>query len=69
MKHNILSIDTAHDLIHFPHLTMQVKSAASDARNKPKFVLILYSIAALPMTKEQLQYLLTTHENGKKQVL
>ena len=31
MKHNSVVIDTTHGLIHFPHLTMQVKSASSQA--------------------------------------
>ena len=34
MKHNSVVIDTTHGLIHFPHLTMQVKSASSQASAK-----------------------------------
>ena len=40
MKHNSVVIDTTHGLIHFPHLTMQAKSASSQARAKPQLVLI-----------------------------
>ena len=40
MKHNSVVIDTTHGLIHFPHLTMQVKSASSQASAKPQPVLI-----------------------------
>ena len=29
MRHNSVVIDTTHGLIHFPHLTRQVKSASS----------------------------------------
>ena len=35
MRHNSVVIDTSHGLIHFPHLTMQVKSASSEASVKP----------------------------------
>ena len=34
MKHNSVVIDTTHGLIHFQHLTMQVKSASSQASAK-----------------------------------
>ena len=36
MKHNGVVIETTHGLIHFPHLTMQVKSASSQASAKPQ---------------------------------
>ena len=44
MKHNSVVIDTTHGLIHFPHLTMQFKSASSQASAKPQPVLIHDSI-------------------------
>ena len=44
MKHNSVVIDTTHGLIHFPHLTMPVKSALSQASAKPQLVLIHDSI-------------------------
>ena len=34
MRHNSVVIDTTHSLIHFPHLTMQVKTAASETSAK-----------------------------------
>ena len=40
MKHNSVVIDTTHGLIHFPHLTMQVKSALSQTSAKPQLVFI-----------------------------
>ena len=40
MKHNSVVIDTTHGLIHFPHLTMQVKSASSQSSAKPQPVLV-----------------------------
>ena len=49
MKHNSVVIDTAHGLIHFPHLTMQVKSASSQASAKPQIVLIHDSITISQM--------------------
>ena len=40
MRHNSAVIDTTHGLIHFPHLTMQVKSALNQTSTKPQAVLI-----------------------------
>ena len=50
MKHNSVVIDTTQGLIHFPHLTMQVKSASSQASAKPQLVLIHNSITTPQMT-------------------
>ena len=50
MKHNSVVIDTTHGLIHFPHLTMQVKSASSQASAKPQLVLIHDNITIPQMT-------------------
>ena len=49
-KHDSVVIDTTHGLIHFPHLTMQVKSASSQASAKPQPVLINESITIPQMT-------------------
>ena len=40
IRHNSVVIDTTDGLIHFPHLTMQVKSALSQTSVKPQAVLI-----------------------------
>ena len=50
MKHNSVVIDTTHGLIHFPHLTMQVKSALNQRSAKPQAVLIQDSITIPQMT-------------------
>ena len=50
MRHNSVVIDTTHSLIHSPHLTMQVKSASSQASAKPQAVLIHDSITIPQMT-------------------
>ena len=50
MKHDSVVIDTTHGLIHFPHLTMQVKSASSQSSAKPQPVLIHDSITIPQMT-------------------
>ena len=50
MRQNIMVTDTTHGLIHFPHLTMQVKSASSGANAKPQAVPIHDSITVPPMT-------------------
>ena len=39
MKNNRVVIDTTHGLIHFPHLTMQVKRASSETTTKPQPVI------------------------------
>ena len=50
MRHNSVVIDTTHSLIHFPHLTMQVKSALSETSAKPQVVLIRDTITIPRMT-------------------
>ena len=40
MRHNSVVIDTTNGQIHFPHLTMQAKSASSGTSAKPQAVLI-----------------------------
>ena len=54
MKHNSVVIDTTYGLIHFPHLTMQVKSASSQASAKPQPVLIHDSITIPQMTTKMI---------------
>ena len=39
MRKNRIFIDTAHGLIYFPHLTMQVKTASSETTTKPQPVI------------------------------
>ena len=50
MRHNSVVIDTTDGLIHFPHLTMQVKSALSQTSAKYQAVLIHDSITIPQMT-------------------
>ena len=50
MRHNSVVIDTTHGLIHFPHLTMQVKSALNQTSVKPQAVLIHDNITVPQMT-------------------
>ena len=50
MRHNSVVIDTTHGLIHFPHLTIQVKSALSQTNAKPQAVLIHDNITKPQMT-------------------
>ena len=50
MRHNSVVNDTTHGLIHFPHLTMQVKSASIQTSTKPQAVLIHDSITIPQMT-------------------
>ena len=48
--YNSVVIDTTHGLIHFPHLTMRVKSASNQASAKPQAVLFHDSITITQMT-------------------
>ena len=49
MRHNSMVIDTTHGLVHFPHLTMQVKSALNRTSTKLQAVLIHDNIT-IPQT-------------------
>ena len=49
MRHKSVVIDTTHGLIHFPHLTMQVKSALNQTNTKPQAVVIHDNIT-IPQT-------------------
>ena len=50
MRQNSVVIDTTHGLIHFPHLTMQVKSALNQLNTKVQAVLIHDNITIPQMT-------------------
>ena len=49
MRNNSVVIDTTHGLIHFPHLTMQVKTASSETTTKPQPV-ITDEVLTIPPT-------------------
>ena len=50
MRHNSVVIDTTHGFFHFPHLTVQVKSASSGTSARLQIVHIHDSITVPPMT-------------------
>ena len=50
IRQNSVVIDTTHGLIHFPHLTMQVKSASKRMSAKPQVVFIHHNLTVPPMT-------------------
>ena len=50
MRNNNVVIDTTHGLIHFPHLTMQVKTASSETTTKPQPVIMDEDLAIPPVT-------------------
>ena len=54
MRHNSVVIDTTHGLIHFTHLTMQVKRALSQTSAKPQVVLIYDSKTEPQMTTKRI---------------
>ena len=49
-RNNSVVIDTTHGLIHFPHLTMQVKTASSETTTKPQAVIIDEALTIPPTT-------------------
>ena len=50
MRNNSVVIDMTHGLIHFPHLTMQVKTASSETTTKPQPVITDEALTIPPMT-------------------
>ena len=50
MRNNSVVIDTTHGLIHFPHLTMQVKTASSETTTKPQPVITDEALTISPTT-------------------
>ena len=50
MRNNSLVIDTTHGFIHFPHLTMQVKTASSETTTKPQPVITDEALTIPPTT-------------------
>ena len=50
MRNNSVVIDTLHGLIHFPHLTMQVKTASSVTTTKPQPVITDETLTIPPTT-------------------
>ena len=50
MRNNSVVIDTTHGLIHFPHLTMQVKTASSEPTTKPQPVITDEALTVPPAT-------------------
>ena len=50
MRINSVVIDTTHGLIHFPHLTMQVKTASSETPRKPHPVITDDALTTPPKT-------------------
>ena len=51
MTNNSVVIDTTHGLIHFPHLTMQVKTASCEMNTRPQPVVNDDAFTIPPMTK------------------
>ena len=50
MRNNSVVIDTTHGLIHFPHLTMQVKTASSETTTKQQPVITDEDLTIPPTT-------------------
>ena len=50
MKNNSVVTDTTHGLIHFPHLTMQVKTASSETTTKPQLFIADDALTIPPET-------------------
>ena len=54
MRNNTVVIDTRHGLIHFPHLTMQVKTASSETAAKPQLVITDDALTIPPRTTKKI---------------
>ena len=50
MRNNSVVIDTTHGLLHFPQLTMQVKTASSQTTTKPQPVIVDQALTIPPAT-------------------
>ena len=50
MGNNSVVIDTTHGLIHFPHLTMQIKTASSEMNTGPQPVITDDALTIPPTT-------------------
>ena len=50
MRNNSVVIDTTHGLIHFPHLTMQIKTTSSETSTKPQPVVTDDTLTIPPTT-------------------
>ena len=50
VRNNSVVIDTTHGFIHFPHLTMQVKTASSETTTKPQPVITDEALTIPPTT-------------------
>ena len=50
LRNNSIVIDRTHGLLHFPHLTMQVKTALSDTTKKPQPVITDDALTIPPTT-------------------
>ena len=50
MRNNSVVIDTTHGLLHFPHLTMQAKTASSETSTKPQPVIMDQALTIPPAT-------------------
>ena len=50
IRNKSVVIDTTHGLIHFPHLTMQVKTASSETTTKPQPVFTVDALTISPTT-------------------
>ena len=54
MRNNSVVIDTTHGLVHFPHLTMQAKTASSETTTKPQPVITDDALTIPPTTTKTL---------------
>ena len=52
MRNNTVVIDTTHGVIHFPHLTIQVKTASIELTTKPQPVITDDALTIPPTTTE-----------------
>ena len=54
MRNNSVVIDTTHGLIHFPHFTMQLKTASSETTTKSQPVITDDALTIPPTTTKSI---------------
>ena len=72
MRNNSVVIDTTHGLIHFPHLTMQVKTASSETTTKLQPVITDEALTIPSTTTKTITAFIdhpSIHRNGTQQAL
>ena len=69
MKNNSVVIDTTYSIIHFPHVSMQIKMASSETTTKPQPVITDNALIILPTTTKTSTAFIDHPSKGTQQAL